>query len=248
MSILDLSLSVEENIEVIESGITADDANRAVYEQAVLDFSLLLNKEPFNSRIYRHRGHRYLSLANVEQAIADLSLSTRMEPEYWKSWDLLGMAFYYLGDFEKALAYYQQGLRVVGLKSKFTAPLLYWSYLCLCRLGRGKTEEAKNLLYMVDTDDPAVQSLYLWLIRLLRDECTLQEVYDYEEEYEEKQRADGGSIDYLTGTFGYGIAAKYYFDGRKIEAREVMENVVNGGLDWNAWGYIACQKDLERWF
>lgn len=248
MSILDLTQSVEQSIEEIEANIGADGSNREVYRQAVMDFSLLLNKEPFNGRIYRHRGHRHLSLSNVEQAIGDLSLSTRIEPEYWKSWDLLGMAFYYLGDFEKALSNYRQGLRVTGLQSRFTAPLLYWSYISLCQLGRRDTEEARSLLQMVDAADPATESLYLWLIRLFRNECTPQDVYDYEKEYEDKQRAAGGSIDYLTGTFGYGIAAKYYFDGHKDKAKEVMEDVVKSGQDWNAWGYIACQKDLKRWF
>ena len=49
------------------------------------------------------------------------------------------MAYYYLGDFEKALTYYQQGLNVTGLKSKFTAPLVYWSYLSVPAGPRGHT-------------------------------------------------------------------------------------------------------------
>lgn len=139
MGVLDLAQSIEWNVEAIEASISADDANREVYEQAVREFSLLLNKAPFHRLIYRHRGHRYLSLGCVEQAVADLGLSTRMEPEFWKSWDLLGMAYYYLGDFEKALTYYQQGLNVTGLKSKFTAPLVYWSYLSVPAGPRGHT-------------------------------------------------------------------------------------------------------------
>ena len=248
MGVLDFAQSIDWNVEAIEASISADDANREVYEQAVREFSLLLNKDPFNRLIYRHRGHRYLSLGCVEQAVADLSLSTRMEPEYWKSWDLLGMAYYYLGDYEKALTYYQQGLKVTGLKSKFTAPLVYWSYLSLCQLGRKDTKEAKELLQLVDADDPSVQSLYLWLIRLHRNECTAQDVYDFEEEYEKNERTQCGNVDYLTGTYGYGIAIKYYFDGQKEKAREVMEEVVAANRDWNAWGYIACQKDLGRLF
>lgn len=248
MSILDLNLSTEENIKAIEASISADDANRAVYEQAVRDYSLLLNKEPFNARIYRYRGHRYLSLSYIEQAVADLSLSTRMEPEYWKSWDLLGMAFYFLGEFEKALTYYQQGIRVTGLHSPFIAPLVYWSYLSLCRLGRGDTPEAQELLQSVDAGGPAAQSLYLWLIRLFRHECCAQDVYDYEAEYEAVTRTRCGNVDYLTGTYGYGIAFKYYLDGQQEKAREIMQDVVVAGQDWNAWGYIACQKDLARLF
>lgn len=248
MSTLDLNQAVEANIKAIEENIFSDDANRAVYEQAVRDYSLLLNKEPFNPHIYRYRGHRYLSLGCIEQAVADLSLSTRMEPEYWKSWDLLGMAFYFLGDFEKALTYYQQGLKVTGLHSPFTAPLVYWSYLSLCRLGRGDTPEAHELLQSVDPHEPATQSLYLWLIRLFRNECSPQDIYDYEAEYEASTRTSCGNVDYLTGTYGYGIAFKYYLNGQHDKARQVMQDVVAAGRDWNAWGYIACQKDLARLF
>lgn len=248
MSTLDLTQTVEQKIEEIEAHITADDADPAVYEQAILDFSMLLNKQPFNSHIYRHRGHRYLSLGHVEQAVADLSLSTRMEPEFWKSWDLLGMAYYFLGDFEKALTYYRQGLQVTGPKSKFTAPLTYWSYLSLCRLGRKDTDEAQRMLHLVGAEDLATKSLYLCLLQLLRNECTVQDIYDIEEEYERTERTPCGNVDYLTGTYGYGIAMKYYLDGQKDKARDIMEDIVKAGRDWNAWGHIACQKDLTRLF
>jgi hypothetical protein len=151
------------------------------------------------------------------------------------------MGFYFLGDFERAVSYYEKGLAVVGLNAPYTAPLLNWKYLSLCQMGKKDSEEAQNLLKLVNIDSGDAHSIYKNLILLQRNLMTVDEAWALVEKDKEKAGL-------MLPTMGYAIAAKYYFDDEKAKARETLQAVLAKAVPWNTWGYIACGFDLERWF
>jgi hypothetical protein len=57
---------------------------------------------------------------------------------------------------------------------------------------------------------------------------------------------DPAKADDLTiATQGYGVANWYYVTGNTARAREILTKVVSGP-QWNAFGYIAAEADLQR--
>lgn len=238
MSKLDLSLPVEQNIELIEEGIKKDMGNREIYQQAVLDCSLMMEREPFNALLYRVRGHRNLSLSNVELAIADLTMSTRIDPAYWKNWDLLGMAAYYLGDYEKAVHYYNRGLDVTGYDDPYTAPLLNWKYLALCHLGKREEAETQQLLTHIDPEDNDPKSIYKNLILLHRGIRSDEDIWELTKANEA----------FMLASLGYGVVMKHYYSGDKAKAKEILDDILARTEDWYTWGHKACEFDRQRLF
>lgn len=239
MSNIDYNLTVEDNIQRIEDAIAADISNEEVYNEAIRDFSRLLSKEPFNELLYRHRGHRYLSTSKSEQACADLIMSTRMAPDYWKNWDLLGMAFYYYGDFEQSIAYYDQGLKVTGFDSKFTAPLINWKYLCMCQMGLKDTQEAQDVLHTIKPDNDIAHGIY-------KDLLMLHQGIINESDIAAKFTPDMKEM--LYPTYGYGLASYYYFNGEKEKAEKTFDEILKNSKAWYSWGHKACAVDRQRWF
>src|SRR6185295_12437329 len=108
-------------------------------------------------RLYRHRGHRYITVRQFDLAIADLSRAARLvagradEIEQDGApnqagiprstlqsniWYHLGLAHYLKGDFTRALAAYREGMKVSRVNDDMLVATSDWLYMTLRRLGR----------------------------------------------------------------------------------------------------------------
>jgi tetratricopeptide (TPR) repeat protein len=223
------------------------------YRDAIAVFSKGIELHPQNPRLYRHRGHRYISVRRFEDAIADLEKAAALiegtpdevEPDgapnpanlprsslHTNVWYHLGLAHYLKGDFESAERAYLRCLSA-SRNDDMRVATLDWLYMTYRR--RGRKEEAEKLLAGVQEKMDIVESFsyhkrLLMYIGLLAPETLL-----------DPSRA----TDLDVATQGYGVGNWYFYSGDGQKAREVLEKVL-AGRHWSAFGYIAAEADLVR--
>lgn len=222
------------------------------YREAIERFSDGVAKHPGDPRMYRHRGHRYITVREFPKAIADFSKAAsliagrpdQIEPDGQPNarnvptstlnsniYYHLGLAHYLSGDFARAADAYKQCLEFSKNPDMLTATR-YWYYLTLARLGR--TAEANALLTPITPDMDIIESgSYHRLLRMFKKELTAEALL-----------APAG-LDAVTTR--YGIAAWHLANGRAGPALPLLREIVDGyPQQWPAFGYIAAEADLAR--
>jgi tetratricopeptide (TPR) repeat protein len=224
------------------------------YREAVAIYTEALGRFPEDPRLYRHRGHRYITLRQLDLAISDLERAaelTRDRPDEVEPDGLpnahgiptstlqgniyyhLGLAYYLKGNFAGALAAYEAALKRATTDDMRVA-VWDWMYMTLRRLGRG--EEAARLLEGIRPE--ALQILenhaYLNRLRFYRGELSAEALL-------------GSATDELTLlTQGYAVGNYYLYTGETDRARALFLRLLEAH-NWAAFGYIAAEAELARW-
>jgi tetratricopeptide (TPR) repeat protein len=223
------------------------------YRDAIDTFSKGLALHPNSYRLYRHRGHRYITVREFDRAVADFekavslikNVPDEVEPDgapnkYGKPrstshsniWYHLGLAYYLKGDFTNALRAYQECMKF-SKNDDMRVATLDWLYMTYRRLGRHGA--AKQLLDQVTGE-----------MEILENESYHKRLMMYKGAIAPEQLLDTANADDLTiATQGYGVANWYFVEGNKAKAKEILEKVV-AGRQWAAFGYIAAEADLKR--
>ena len=123
------------------------------YREAIEHFSDGVEKHPNDARMYRHRGHRYITVRELPKAIADLAKAAQLiegkadqvEPDGQPNarntptstlntniYYHLGLAHYLSGDFDRRPAQYRRCLAFSKNPDMLVATT-YWYYLTLTR-------------------------------------------------------------------------------------------------------------------
>ena len=208
---------------------------------------------PDNPWLYRHRGHRYISVRELDKAIADLEKAATLvagKPDIVEEDGQpnarnmpigtlhsniayhLGLAYYLKGDFAAAEKAYRRCLERARGSDDRLASATDWLYMTLRRLGR--TEEAARLLEPIHAGlDVTEDRSYLNCLLLYKGVFTPEELL----------RAGGDPL--TRETYGYAVGNWHLVNGRKEEARAVFERVV-AGPQWPAFGHVAAEADLAR--
>lgn len=223
------------------------------YQDAIQMFSRGIAEHPADARMYRHRGHRYITVRRFDDAIADFEKAAALitgkpdeiEPDgqpnpagkprttlAFNIWYHLGLAYYLKGDFEKALNAYNECMKVSNNDDSVTATS-DWLWMTLMRLGR-KAEAAKVLERITPKMDILENGSYHR--RLL-----MYKGLEKPEALLDPANADGLTL----ATQGYGVGNWYLMTGNPQRAREIFEKVI-AGSNWAAFGYIAAEADLQR--
>jgi len=223
------------------------------YQEAILIFSLGIKQYPDDPRLYRHRGHRYITTRQLDSAVVDLERAAALiegqpdhvEPDglpnvqniptstlHSNIWYHLGLARYLQADYQEALTTYQRG--VAGSTNRdMEVAARYWLYLTLLRLDR--TDEASEVADVVEPDWPLLENTtYLQLLLLYRGLIPVDSLLPA------TATSTVGSV-----TLGYGVAQWYYARGRQEEVRRLLDDVLATG-QWPAFGYIAAEADVAR--
>jgi tetratricopeptide (TPR) repeat protein len=223
------------------------------YQDALTMYTKGISLYPDNPRLYRHRGHRYITTRQFDRAIADFDKAASLikgtpdevEPDgapnptgkprstlQFNIWYHLGLAHYLNGDYEKALAAYNECMKVSNNDDSITATS-DWLWMTLMRLGR-KAEAAKVLERITPKMEILENGSYhrrLLMYKGLEKPETLLSPKD----------ADPITI----ATQGYGVGNWYFVNGDKAKAREIFDSVV-ASPNWSAFGNIAAEVDLQR--
>lgn len=225
------------------------------YREAIATYTEALERFPDDPRLWRHRGHRYLTVRELEPAIADLVRGTELvagrpdevEPDGLPNergvptstlqsnlWYHLGLAHYLRGDFAAALAAYRECLAVSGNPDMQVATS-YWLYLTERRLGHD--EAAVAVLAPIDAGMDVIENdgyhrLLLAYKGELDPDALLAEA-----------AADETGIAFPT--VAYGVAAWHLVEGRPERAREVLDRIL-ASPNWAAFGYLAAEAEAAR--
>lgn len=222
------------------------------YREAISTFTNAIALAPEDPRLYRHRGHRFVTVRELERAIDDLETAGRLiegtedevEPDglpnprgiptsslHFNIWYHLGLARYLSGDFERALDAYRRCLEVAWNPDALVATS-HWLYATLRRLGR--EAEAARILQPIDAEMEIIENdAYQELLLLYRGEREADALWE-----EATDDPSGSAI-------AYGVAAWHLYNGRPERAVEGFRRIVERG-SWAAFGHIAAEAELAR--
>ena len=221
------------------------------YRDAIDAFTRGLARHPNDARLLRHRGHRYISVREVDKARADLARAAELvkgrkdEPEpgsdpkakptttlQFSIYYHLGLAHYLKGDFTSAEKAYRRCLELASGNDDSVASASDWLYMTLRRLGR--EADAARVLEPINAGLKVTESR-VYLNRLL--------MYKGAHAPEDLLRAGGDGVG--RATYGYAVGNFHLVNGRQAEARAAFERVTEGD-QWAAFGFIASEAELTR--
>ena len=225
------------------------------YQEAVARFTEGVEKHPEDARMYRHRGHRYITLRKLDEAIADFQKAASLiqgtenevEPDGMPNAlnipvsTLHGNIYYHLG-----LAHY--------LKHDFPQALEAYKKCLATSSNPDNVVSASNWLYMISRrmGDEAGANSYM---EAIHDSLEIIENFNYHdidlfykgelsmEELQEKAESPGSGADAIN----YAIGNWYFYNGEKEKAKAVFEKILEGS-SWSSFGYIAAEKDIATHF
>ncbi len=228
------------------------------FQEAIAIYTRGLEKHPNAAELYRHRGHRYLSIRQFDLAIADLekaaalakSRAIEIEPDgipnkinkplsslqfnIWYHWAL---AYYLKGDFAKAASIYEACMAYSTNPDLITATS-DWLYMTYRRLG--KKEDATKVLDKIKPGMEIIENeSYYNRLMMYKGLKKPDELLNLE--------APPKDTDILlnTVTQGYGVGNWYLYNGDTTKAIEIFQKVTATDY-WIAFGYIAAEAELVR--
>lgn len=222
------------------------------YRSAIRIFTDGIEKHPRDARMYRHRGHRYISVREIDRAIEDLEFAVRLirgqenaiEPDgmpnalnipvstlHGNIWYHLGLAYYLKHDWQNAYRAFQAGFETGGNDDNRVSTT-HWRYMILRRMG--KPREASRVLDGITPDMNVIENtVYHRLCLFYRKRLSLAEVAS-----DEAGNPTGDAA-------AYGIANWFFYNGDQAEARKrLMEITSTDG--WDSFGFIAAEADLAH--
>lgn len=223
------------------------------FQEAIAVFGEGITKHPTDSRIYRFRGHRYISVREFDKAIADLSRAAELikgqsdapEPDgapnklgiptstqHGNIYYHLALAHYLTADYAASMKVWDDALRIATNDDTRIA-VNDWRYMTLRRLGR--QADATALLKTVNKD-----------LKIIENTAYFRRMLMYKGELPADSLLSQGETDPLQYvTQGYGVGNWYLANGDSTKAFAIFDKVVNSGY-WAAFGFIAAEADIAR--
>ena len=241
---------------IVNAGIARSAARR--FNSAVEMFTSGIEKFPNEARLYRFRGHRYLSLRRFDDAVRDLEQAVALDSTNYDIAYHLALAYYVTQRYADAAAAidkcmaFAENVKWQAVEEARINPIWYrscmslktdddgraamldWQYRALRRAG--KHAEARRLAravregWKVRDNGPYYRALLFY--RGIRDETSTLD-----------SLSAGGELPFVTGA--YGVANWHLMEGDTARARALFERIV-GGDQWPAFGFIAAEVDLAR--
>ncbi|MBC6368714.1 hypothetical protein DDT91_18140 [Algoriphagus sp. AK58] len=224
------------------------------YRQAIDIYSKGLEKFPDEPRLYRHRGHRYLSIREYDKAIADFEKAAQLiegtvdeiEPDgmpnalnipvsslHSNIWYHLGLAYYLTHQYEKAYQAYAK-CRESGNHYDNIVSSTHWLYMIQQRLGN--PTKADSLLAPIHADSTVIENQsYADLCHLYKGWISVDSLY---------QEGPGSPSN---DAIRYGVANWYLYHGDSAKAKQLMQELTDSKV-FTSFGYLAAESDLIRIF
>lgn len=226
------------------------------YMLAIDVFSGGIARFPDAYQLYRHRGHRYITVRQFAQARVDLEQAAALaegqpvtiEPDgvpnarqkprsngHFNIWYHLGLAYYLTQAFDQAQQAYERCMGYVDNDDSLTATL-DWLYMTYRR--RGNRAAADSLLEQIRpvmdiVENDSYHRRLLMYKGLLQPEELLA------------VPADADDSDLTFATQGYGLGNWYLTAGDPERAYSIFRRVLQT-KNWPAFGYIASEVELSK--
>lgn len=221
------------------------------YRDAIDVFTRALVIHPQSHRLLRHRGHRYITVRQLQDAIGDLSRAAELiedvpdqvEPDGMPNalgiptsttnsniWYHLGLAHYLTHDFASSARAYQRCYEIATNDDTRVAAG-YW--LVLSSLRSNDQDRARAVLSEITRDMHVIENTtYHQLLLLFKGDVTIDDI-----------SVDDAGDGVQDATKAYGIAVWHLVNGRPDEARRRFEAILDAG-SWAAFGFIATEAEI----
>lgn len=225
------------------------------YKDSIRIYTEGIKQFPSDARLYRHRGHRFITLRCFDDAIADFEKAARLikgrpdevEPDGLPNarniptstlqsniWYHLGLAHYVKGDFQRALDAYREAEKV-STNADMLVATTHWLYMTLRRLG-GEEDGRKTVAAIKDDLEVIENGDYYKLIRLYKGKLKPADV---------EKEINQPSASLSNATIGYGLGNWFLYNGQQARARKLFQQITAGN-QWASFAYIAAESELER--
>lgn len=213
-----------------------------------------LEKYPNEPWLLRHRGHRYISVRQLDKAIADLELGASLiegkedvvEPDgspnaagipigslQSNTAYHLGLAYYLNGDYENSARVYGAEAANADNVDKLVSST-HWYYMSLRNMG--KEEEAAAAVADITADMEIIENFDYHKLCLL-----YNGTIPVEEMTIDKDRGAAGDA------LAYGIGNYHLYTGDTAKAKEIFEGLIEGPV-WASFGHIAAEAHYAQVF
>ncbi len=222
------------------------------YTAAIDIFTKGIENHPDDPRMYRHRGHRYITIRKFDSAIDDLAHAAHLirgtedqiEPDglpnakniptstlHFNIHYHLGLAYYLSGKLQRALDAYRDCLKVSKNPDSLVATT-HWLYMTLRLLN--KEDQAKGLLEPITAEMAVIESFGYHQLALF-----------YKGALDEKSLLSGGFSWIDDPAVKYGLANWHHYNGRTEQAMELLKELI-ASSNWATFGHVAAEADLSR--
>ncbi len=202
------------------------------YRESIEIYTKGIELHPDYAMLYRHRGHRFISIRKFEKAVFDLTRASQLNDKDFDIWYHLGLAHYLRGEFDEARRAYGKCLGVAEDDDSKIA-ISNWLYITLRRLG--EEGEAEKILEAITEEMEVVENQSYYDLLLF------YKGLKPESEIADKVKAS----DLDLATVGYGVGCWHLYNGNEVEAKTYFEKIVETRY-WPAFGYIAAEAELYR--
>ena len=213
---------------IIDLGVAQSGARQ--FREAIATFSRGLEIAPNDPMLYRWRGHRHLSVRELDRAMADLMRGLALDSANYGTLYHLGVLRFVRGDFHAAADAFARAQPRAPDAGEL-AGATDWLWMSLARAGR--TEEARSMLARRPDSLPTTNA-YARRLRLYRGELPPDSVV-----------TPADTADVQAATLSYGVGNWYLVRGDTARARTWFERSIGSG-GWPAFGFIISEVELRR--
>jgi tetratricopeptide (TPR) repeat protein len=221
------------------------------YREAIEIYTNGISRHPRDARLYRHRGHRYISVREFDKAISDLEQAAafiadrpdEIEPDgqpnargvptstlHSNIYYHLALAHYLSGNYARAAEMWTRARDAVDNPDNLVAAS-HWLYLAMRRAGR---DDAGSVLDRISADLDVIENTSYHSLLLM-----------YKGERDPQVLLDSAAASASGSAVSYGVSAWLLLEGREGEAVAIWKKLV-AQPDWASFGHIAAEADLAR--
>lgn len=223
------------------------------FREAIEIYSRGIERHPDNPWMYRHRGHRYISVRELDRAIEDLERAASLvrdradevEPDgqpnarntpigtlHSNIFYHLGLAYYLKGEYAKAVEVYRRELAGAQNDDRRVSTA-HWLYMTLRRMGQD--QEAAAVVAPFTREMNVIENqTYHRLVLLYKGVLPPDSILTV---------SASGEMSVTDATAAYGVGNWHVYNGRRDEGVAIFRRIIAGG-QWGAFGYIAAEADL----
>lgn len=221
------------------------------YREAIDVFTEGIAKHPGDARMYRHRGHRFITTRQLARAVTDLEHAAELmrdrpdevEPDGQPNrfniptstlksnvFYHLALAYYLQHDFERAATVWRRAVDAATSDDMLAAGT-DWLYMTLRRLGRDA--QAAAVLERITPD-----------MRILENHAYHRRLLMYKGLVPPDSVMPPDTNDSVQlATYGYGVANWHLYNGDLYTAETLFRRILEGP-NWAAFGYIAAEAEV----
>lgn len=223
------------------------------FKEAIAIFTEGIENHPKDARMFRHRGHRYISTRQYEKAIQDFEKAVKLiegkadliEPDglpnskniplttlHSNIWYHLGLAYYLTNDMSKALQAFSNRTVMEKYDDNIVSGA-HWLYMIHSRLGN--TEEAKAVISRIHENMDIIENMSYYQM------CLFYKGIVSESDLQIDDNKSSSS-----NVLSYGLGNWYlYAKQDTTKAKMYYKKLLDTGNKYS-FAYLAAESDWKR--